>query len=56
MKLILRNPPLIALLMAIALDLPVQRSPERRSQPKQGWFSRQIDRFWEWRESLARRA
>lgn len=50
MKVILRDPPLMLLLMAIALDLPVKRAGQQPA--KQGW----VHRFLEWRNSLARRA
>ncbi|HLH38572.1 MAG TPA: hypothetical protein VKX39_05445 [Bryobacteraceae bacterium] len=45
MKLVLRNPPLWILLPAIALDLSIQRSSERRAPRKQRWLWRQIDRL-----------
>jgi hypothetical protein len=57
-KLIVRDPPLFVLLLAIALGLPVgkcERAPDAR-----GWPARLIDHFHrrllQWRNSFARRA
>jgi hypothetical protein len=55
-KVIVRDPPLLILLVAIALDLPVSRSAKAAPAGKRAWFSRQLSRFFEWRNSLARRA
>lgn len=56
MKVILRDPPLVLLLMAIALDFPVNRSAPRDPQKKRGWLWRHVGRFAEWRNSVANRA
>ena len=50
MKVVLRDPPLLLLLIAIVLDMPLRRvSSEARSQ---GWVGRLIS----WRDQLSRRA
>jgi hypothetical protein len=56
MKVVVHNPPLMILLMAIALDFPVNRSAERRIPGERGWLSRQVIRFLRRRDSITRRA
>ena len=56
MKIVLRNPPLLILVTAIVLDLPVRRVLKERSATAQGWAARKLLRLIEWRDDLSRRA
>jgi hypothetical protein len=56
MKVVLRDPPLLVLIVAIVLDLPVQRVEGVAEKKPAGWASRRLARFVEWRDEVARRA
>jgi hypothetical protein len=53
-KVVLRDPPLVVLIAAILLNLPVRKvvAPEKPA----GWMSRKLARLIEWRDQLSRRA
>jgi hypothetical protein len=56
MRLVLRDPPLLVLLAAIALNLPVRRVPREAWKKPEGWMSRRLARFIEWREAASNRS
>ena len=55
MKLVLRDPPLLVLLIAIALRLPVRKVvPDRAVKP--GWAARRLEQIIDRRDAACRRA
>ena len=55
MKVVLRDPPLPVLLMAIVVNIPVRKA-ERAPKKAPGWATRRLTRFIEKRDELSRKA
>ncbi|GEM_PF-3765580 len=54
MRVILRDPPLAVLMIAIVFNLPLKRVAS--GEKPAGWMSRKLARFIEWRDQLTRKA
>ena len=56
MRLVWRDPPLLVLLIAILLDLPVRRVEAGAAHKRASWAARKLARLIERRDGLSRRA